>query len=199
MNWGDLSAWVYQDSIPDTAKAKAHGIAAVFIDPRSSNAEAQIAAIRAAGLTPGIYTSLSWGPPDPTSFAKWTSDALNHFLPRNGAPVAAPYMADLETTDVRWVETFLSTYRKYQPQRPSAYTNAPFQGGYVPAAALVAARFEVFIQVYYGDMSAADGSAALLEQARHGVPAANLHPFYDGAALPRDARDGCVFTLERLP
>jgi hypothetical protein len=32
-----------------------------------------------------------------------------------------------------------------------------------------------------------------------GYPPNMLHPFYDGARLPADARDGCVFTAERIP
>ena len=46
-------------------------------------------------------------------------------------------------------------------------------------------------QMYYGDMSPADPAAVMLEVTRI-YPPEMVHPFYDGACVPADARDGCV-------
>ncbi len=54
-----------------------------------------------------------------------------------------------------------------------------------------------FVQLYYGDMRAC-AAEALLEAALDYEPA-QVYPFYDGAALPSDSHEGCIFTLERLP
>lgn len=206
MNWDARSAWVYEGTIPDPAKAARHGIEVVYVDPRSANAAAAISTLRAAGLTPGIYTSPNWEDAlGGAAFADWTNGVLNSLLHRVGAAEAPPYMADLEGRDVAWQTAFLDRYRQHQPGRPSSATVAPFQGGYVPTAHLAARGFHLYPQLYYGDplpdgrLPSADPAGVLLEMARQGFPAAMLHPFYDGAALPSDARDGCVFTLERIP
>jgi hypothetical protein len=47
-------------------------------------------------------------------------------------------------------------------------------------------------------MSPADPAAVVLEAARIFTPNA-VHPFYDGAHLPPDARDGCVYLMDRIP
>lgn len=93
----------------------------------------------------------------------------------------------------------MKSYRSYLPSRPTAVTVAPFQAPVLPIATFVDAGFHCYPQLYYGGMEAADGAAVALELARAGFPADRIHPFYDGAALPEDARDGAVFTMERLP
>ena len=202
MDWTAKAAWIYENGVPDFNKLAEHGIKVVYVDPRSANTAEVIKSITDNGLVAGIYTVPSWQPQmNGLGFAKWTSYLLNTFLPRaNGE--TPPYMADVEGDQLRnaeWVDSFLSTYRNYQPARPSSMTVEPFQGGYVPVKALVAARFHLYPQVYYGDMSPADSAAVVLENVRSGMPADSVHPFYDGAAIPRDARDGAIFTAERLP
>lgn len=200
MNWSALAAWLYESDTPDYSKLAAHAVEVVYVDPRSSNAAAVIADLRAHAIAPGIYTVPSWEPSmDGPTFAKWTSDQLNALLPRAGAPEAPPFMADLEGVDVAWQTAFLGSYRSYQPARPSSATVAPFQGALIATTYLNGHGFHLYPQLYYGDMSPADPAGVLLEMARQGFPAASLHPFYDGTRLPIDARDGCVFTAERLP
>lgn len=200
MNWSALAAWLYESDTPDYGKLAAHAIEVVYVDPRSGNAAAVIADLRAHAVAPGIYTAPSWHPSmDGPMFALWTSQQLNALLPRAGAPEASPFMADLEGVDVSWQTAFLASYRSYEPARPSSATVAPFQGGLVATGRLAVAGFHLYPQLYYGDMTPADPAGVLLELARQGFPADRLHPFYDGARLPSDARDGCVFTAERLP
>lgn len=200
MNWNTLSAWIYKDSTPDYAKLAAYGIGVVYIDPRSANAATVVSDLRTRSFMPGVYTAPDWQPSmDAPTFAKWTSDQLNAVVPRGSLPEAPPYMGDFEGVDPTWQASFLASYRSYQPHRPSSVTVAPFQGGLIDTHDLAGWSFHLYPQLYYGDMSPADPAAVLLEMARQGFPAAMLHPFYDGARLPADRRDGCVFTAERLP
>jgi hypothetical protein len=201
VNWDARAAWIYEDTgFSDVApKLTEHQIGAVYVDPRSANIEALIADIRSHGLVPGIYTDPSWMPQmNGVGFAQWTSYMLNKYLPRTSGE-APPYMADLEQMSLPWQRTFLAAYRLRQPRRPSSVTVAAFQG---PVLALTTMRllgFHLYPQLYYGDMSSADAAAVVLELVRLGFPADRVHPFYDGVRLPSDARDGCVFTLERIP
>ncbi len=105
MNWAARSAWVYQESIPDTAKAARYGIETVYVDPRSSNAAAAIKELRAAGIEAGAYVSSAW--PEvgggAVQGADWFSSKLDALLPRVGTAEAPPAMLDLETgSDIAW-------------------------------------------------------------------------------------------------
>lgn len=186
-----MDAWIYKDGVPRAWDGL------IYLDPRSINAAEVIQKLHANGKRYGIYYSPGWDSwPGPLAAARTASKHLSR-LGLNGSD--QPIMFDLETTNVAWVRRFLAAWRTLRPFRKTAYTNAPFQGGYVPSLALRLARVDVYIQTYYGDMRPADGAAALLEIARQGTPPARLFPFYDGAHIPADARDGCVFTLERIP
>jgi hypothetical protein len=83
-----------------------------------------------------------------------------------------------------------------------AYTNEPFKDGtIVPIAALTADPAHPvhwYPQLYHGDMSPADPAAVVLEASRW-YNSNCVHPFYDGAHLPGDSRDGCIFHQGRLP
>ena len=197
MNWDGRSAWVYRDSPPDYAKALRYRIDTVYIDPRTWNAPTVCADIRAHALTAGFYYVPGWTPgPTPQEHAKIVSDYVQvNKLLKPGEPV----MLDLEQLSIPWVEAFLKKLRAYLPSRPLAYTNAPFQNEtVVPVAALEAADAHWFPQLYYGQMQPADAAAVMAEVCRIYDPA-KVHPFHDGAMLPVDSRDCCVFTLERLP
>ena len=200
MNWNALAAWLYLNDEVDWAKADRYGVQVIYFDPRSGNAPHVRDEILAHGRLPGIYTVPNWCPGlSGSQFALWTSQQLQRLLPRTGAE-APPYMADLEAVSIDWQRAFLQTYRSYQPRRPSSYTNEPFKDGtVVPVPELAAAGFHWYPQTYCGDMHAADAAAVVLEVARWGFPADRIHPFYAGERLPADHRDGCVFTLERLP
>ena len=192
------SAWIYPGTVPDKAKCAAHDITTILLDPRDGAAQSTIAKIHADGLIAGLYFDPSWyGYPSPLATARIASGHLK----RLGLNASwQPVMFDLETKDVAWVRKFLLAWRVLRPTRSTAYTNAPFQGGYVPSLALKLARVDVYVQLYEGDPPVGiDPAAALLEIARQGTPASRLYPFYDGASLPSTARDGCVFTLERIP
>lgn len=192
------SAWIYPGTSPDVAKCAANGITTVYLDPRDAQATATIAKLHASGIVAGLYFDPSWyGYPGPLATARLASGHLSR-LGLNGS--WQPIMFDLETQNVSWVRQFLLAWRVLRPLRATAYTNAPFQGGYVPSLALKLARVDVYIQLYESNPPVGiDPAAALLEIARQGTPASRLYPFYDGAAFPADARDGCIFTLERLP
>src|SRR5579864_1134011 len=148
MNWLALSAWIYEDSVPDYGKLAAHAIAVVYVDPRSGNADQVIADIRAHGLLAGAYMATSWNTGlSGAEFAHWCSDTLNARLPKGNFAEAPPFMSDLEAVSVQWQRDFLAEYRHPQPRRPSSYTNAPFQNEtVVPIAELQAAGFPWYQQ-----------------------------------------------------
>lgn len=202
MNWQARSGWIYQGTAWGDVqqKADANAIAVVYVDPRSANAAETVGAIRLDGATPGIYVAHNWWPNTSTVvFATMASNYVEDLLQPD-----EPVMFDLEPVMTVYAMHLAAEWRKRRQQRPTAVTVAPFQGAYVPVAALVSRGIHVYVQCYYGDtlpdgrLRPADPAAVCLEMAREGNPAF-VHPFYDGAALPSDARDGCVFTLERLP
>lgn len=197
MDWNARAAWLYQNDPPDYAKIAAHGVGVVYVDPRSGNAKAVVDDVRAHGLTPGIYYDPHWtGGITAKEQAQVVSDYVQKAkLIRTGEPV----MLDIELLSIPWVTEFVKAYRSYLPSRPTAVTVAPFQTPVLPIGAFIGAGFHCYVQTYYGDMSPADGIAAVLELVRAGYPAYKVHPFYAGERLPADARDGAVFTMERLP
>jgi hypothetical protein len=191
---------VYKEGVPDRAKITKYAIGTVYVDPRSTNAAEVIASLRAYGVTPGLYECPGWyGNPTPPTFVAAVAAHANELIPRVGAS-APPVMLDLEGVSKDWIASAVRLYRKSQPRRPTAFTTEPFQDGtVVPFGALLNANMEWYPQLYHGDMSPADPAAVILELCRWGFPAAKIHPFYDGANLPLDHRDGAVFTLERCP
>lgn len=202
MNWGARAAWVYENTMPDVAKAKQHSIEVVYIDPRSTNAKAAIASIEGAGLLAGAYVASGWygDAMDGVTFAGRASNLANAVIPRVGTAEAPPLMLDLEGRSQSWIAHALVEYRRHQPARPTAVTTEPFKDGTVlPMQGFRDAKVHWYPQLYHGDMSPADHAAVVLDAARWLGDATLVHPFYDGAALPGDARDGAVFTLERIP
>jgi hypothetical protein len=199
MDWNARSAWLYKGSVPDINKARLFNIQVIYVDPTSNNVEGVIQVIRDNGLVAGAYFADSWTTTTANQFADWISETLNDILPKGRMPEAPPCMLDFERADRNWQENCLNRYRAHQPARPTSYTNAPFQGKLVPVSALVKHDIHLYVQLYYGDMRPADQSAAILELMRYGMPASKTHPFYDGARYSADARDGCYFTLERMP
>jgi hypothetical protein len=199
-SWGEKVAWTYetwQATADEITKIKQHGITLIYLDPRSQFAASNIQALHAAGIGYGIYFDPGWfNWPSPLATARKASGFLSQ-LGLNSSDI--PIMFDLETTDTGWVRKFLASWRVLRPLRATAYTQQPFQGGYIPTLALRLARVHVYLQLYYGDMRPAAAAAVIQEQERRGMPPAMVHPFYDGAALPSDARDGAIFTLERIP
>jgi hypothetical protein len=206
MDWNRLAAWLDKDDTPDYPKLAQHNIGVVYIDPRSTNVRDVKGGCATHGIIAGIYIAADWMPSwTAAMYADWTSEQLNTFLPRSTHPEAPPCMLDIEKPrGTAWAETFIQAYRKHQPVRPTSYTNEPFQGGLVPVGALALAKMHWYPQMYYGDtlpdgrLRPADAAAVMLEAARE-YPAEMVHPFYDGKQLPGDARDGCVFTLGRIP
>jgi hypothetical protein len=195
-----LSCWVYKESVPDRAKITKYQIGQVFIDPRSTNAVEVIASLRQYGVTPGIYECPGWyNNPTPTQFVAQVTAHANELIPRLIAS-APPLMLDLEGVSKQWIASAVTLYRKSQPRRPTSFTTEPWQDGtVVPIKELVAAKMDWYVQLYRGDMSPVDAAAAVLEVCRWGYPPSMIHPFYDGANLPLDHRDGCIFVMERLP
>jgi hypothetical protein len=197
MNWTTLGAWIYKDDTYVKAICDRHNIGVIYIDPRSGNAQQVAASVRADNRTAGVYYVPGWTPgPTPQQHAQIVSD----YVQKAGIIVTGePVMLDLEQLSIPWVEAFLKSYRQHLPQRPTAYTNEPFQNEtVVPVATLQKYGLHWYPQTYYGDMSPADSAAVMLEVSRIYDPTM-VHPFYDGAHLPADVHDGCIFTLERLP
>jgi hypothetical protein len=197
MDWNARSAWIYQNDPPDYPKLIRYGVSVVYVDPRSGNAKGVIDEMRGHGIVPGIYFDPHWNESlTPKQQAKVISDYVQIAkLIRLGEPV----MLDIELLPIPWVEEFVKSYRSYLPSRPTAVTVASFQAPVIPISAFLSAGFEIYVQLYYGDMSPADGSASCLELVRAGYPPSKVHPFYDGKRFPSDARDGAIFTMERLP
>lgn len=196
--WDGRSAFLYLNGVADLSKIERYRLDTILIDLRSENAAAVITLLRSRGIRPGAYFANSWYPQaSPSLFASWCSTQLNAFLPRTNGD-APPVMLDLETHDVIWAVACIQAYRRYQPRRPTAYTNEPFQGPLVPVDALRVANMPHFPQLYYGDMRQADPAAVMREAITY-YSAAKVHPLYDGERFAEDQRDGCYFTLERMP
>lgn len=199
MNFAEKSAWIYKETDPEVEKAAKYGIKTVYVDPRSANAPQVVSKLRAAGITAGAYFARDWQPTmTAIELAAWISQRLNALLPKTAAG-APPVMLDMEVGgNTKFAADLILAYRAHQPARPTAYTNAPFQGGYVPYVALQQRGMPFFVQLYYGGMQPADAAAAILEASRNMNPR-DVFPFYDGAHPTADQREGCYFTLERMP
>lgn len=197
-------AWVQRNaaiSADLVAKAKKYNIVVIYCDGTSDNILAQITAIRAAGITPGLYFADSWWPSmaGPV-FADRVSAMLNQFLPKKpGMVEAPPCMLDIEASTVAWQAMMLTRYRQHQPLRPTSYTDGAFMGGVTNWGALKLANMDYYAQVYYGDMRSADAAAVVLESCRYLGEPNRVHPFYAGEHYGADQRDGAYFTLERMP
>lgn len=202
MNWSARAAWIYKDTQPDLAKAKKYGVEVIYLDPRASNAAAVRDAIRASNLVAGLYVASNWYGANVIgdAFGRLAATVANRVIPRPPNAEAPPLMLDLEGRTKTWMLGALTEYRRYEPARPTAVTTEPFKDGTVlPLAEFRAADVEWYPQLYHGDMSPADPAAVVLDASRWLGDATKVHPFYDGAHFPGDARDGCIFTLERLP
>lgn len=192
-----LSAWLYENDPPDYQRIAKYGIGTVYLDPRSQNVVSVAADLRNHNVTPGLYYDPHWNPGLTTL---QQAQKISDYVQKGGMIVVGePVMLDLELLSIPWMTAFVKSYRSYLPSRPTSVTVAPFQAPVLPIQAFLAAGFDCYPQLYYGDMSPADGAAVTLELVRAGYPADRVHPFYDGARLPTDARDGAIFTLERLP
>ncbi|MDE2103112.1 MAG: hypothetical protein KGL39_38055 [Patescibacteria group bacterium] len=199
-DWNTKVAWTYENwqaTADQIAKIKQHRITLIYLDPRAQYVAANIHALHIAGIGYGIYFDPSWfNWPSPLATARMASNYLSN-LGLNSSDI--PIMFDLETPDKSWVRKFTAAWRVLRPLRATSYTQQPFQGDYIPALTLRLARIRLYLQLYYGDMRPAAAAAVVQEQERRGMPPSMVHPFYDGAAIPSDARDGAIFTLERIP
>jgi hypothetical protein len=195
-----LAAWVRPGDKNDYVKLKADKITTVYVDPRAGDAKAECDDIRGHGLTPGIYYDPHWFGPTMLDQVKQVSrfvqvDQILH--------AGEPVMLDIEEEPFDWTATFIRMYREFLPSRPTSVTVGPGQdSSVVPVATLVRYGMHLYMQLYHGDMSpapAAEVWPACDDLEAKGLPRDMLHPFYDGAAVPWDYRDGCVFVEERLP
>jgi hypothetical protein len=190
-------------------------IGVVYLDPRDPGATRALRdQLAAQGEAVGIYTDPHWyGVPDPIAYRKLVDSDISRILGAAHDPV----MLDFEKLPPAWVQTFLwgrpgeIGYRGRdgqqaggtRPTRDTAYTNEPFQdGSVVPIGDLVAANLPWFVQLYYGDMRAAEPWWALKQLVLWGYPIEGLKPFYDAAHYPPDwhaQSGGALFTANRLP
>lgn len=201
MDWFAKSTWIYKNNYPDLIKADSRDIRVIYIDPNSGNTKQVMNVIRDHGLIAGVYFASSWAPSiwTATTFADWISGVLNSVAPRVGTDEAPPCMLDFEEMPIEWVTEAINQYRKHQPNRPTALTDEPFQGGVLPWQAVTQSHMPYYPQVYKGDMSQADAAAVVLEACRYYGNPNMVHPFYDAHHWGTDQRDGCYFTLENLP
>jgi hypothetical protein len=200
MNWSAKAAWLYAGNQPDWGKVAKYGIQVIYIDPRDAiYAKQLVADIRNRGLTPGAYVATSWYVGTSEGFGDYVSFLANSVIPKGSLAEAPPLMLDLETVPIYWAAAIIREYRKHQPARPTAYTNEPFKDStVVPTVIMQQANLHWYVQLYQGDMTAVDPAAAMMQVARI-YPPNMVHPFYDGARWGTDHKDGCYFTLERMP
>ena len=196
MDWAKLGVWVDKGVNVKWAKLDAHNIKTVWFDPTDPGVQGPIADARTKGFQVGIYMDPHlYDSPTAAGFAALVSADIARLIPGRGNPV----MVDLELLPLDWQAAFVTAYRALRPQRETSVTVAPFQAPVLAVKAFADAGFHIYPQLYGGEMEPFDGAAVVLELARAGFPADRVHPFYDGARLPSDARDGAVFTMERLP
>jgi len=199
VNWMTRAAWVNPGSGIDWVKVAAHNIGQLYVAANAGNAPELIRECRARkpSMPVGIFEDPHWYPATggtPNGFAEKVSADIERLIPGRGNPV----MVDLELLAFGWQQTFVTAYRALHPQRETSVTVAPFQAPVLALPSFAQHGFHVYAQTYYGDMSPADGPAVMQELARC-FPPDRLHPFYAGERFPSDARDGAVFTLDRLP
>jgi hypothetical protein len=215
-DWNAKAVWVAQtNSGYDRQKLYQKGITTIYYSPLDPGAAAHIAAVRNEGRMPGLYTDPHWyglAPDGNTVKYRQQIDADVARLLHAGEPL----MIDLEFVSMSYTtKLFLGSPSgrglcssipytpnptPTQPNRPISYTNMPFQNGtVVPIPDLIKAGVHWYPQLYYGSMAPADAAAVCLELPRWNFPAVKTHPFYDGALIASDQRDGAYFTAERLP
>ena len=194
------AAWIYINTVMTddlVAKARKYGIKVIYIDVRRTDAKNVISFLTARGFIVGAYFASSWTEAGGAAFADYISAELNALMPRTSG--VHPCMLDFEEKPIAWVDAALVRYRQHQPGRPTSLTDEPFQGGVLDWNQIKTAGMPYYPQVYHGDMSLADAAAVVLEAARYYGDPKMVHPFYSGEHFGTDQRDGCYFTLERMP
>jgi hypothetical protein len=86
-----------------------------------------------------------------------------------------------------WLD-FIATYRLLMPGRVTDFTPEPFKATALPVRQLLAAKFDVKVQDYFGDMSIVDAYEAGLDwirglddgSGRVGFPSEQIRSFVDG-------------------
>jgi hypothetical protein len=217
MQLSDRSTWIGRtDSGIVRQRLYDRGITGLGLSLLDPGASTWAKAIRNEPGCPFFYYDPHWDNLAGDGSALKARQRIDALLLAVGAKPAEPLMLDLEQCSKDYVTRLLlgstsgrgltsgALYKANptasQPGRPIGYTNEPFKDGtVVPVDVLEGAGCHWFPQLYYGDMSPADGAAVALEVARWGFPADRVHPFYDGARVASDQRDGCYFVAERIP
>lgn len=225
-DWRSRLTWIGRtDSGVVRQRLYDRGISGLGYSPLDPGAKVHMDAVRSEGKQPFLYSDPHWyGLAGDGSALKYRQQ-----LDADCARLLKPgemLMVDLEQVSAEYVKRLLngalgnrglvgsnnpSSPTGTQAGRPLAYTNEPFKDGtVVPLADIAIAGLHFFPQLYYGDMSPADTGAVVLDLARWiesdisatpkgELPAAIVHPFYDGARIATDQRDGAYFTAERIP
>jgi len=202
----------------------ARGIDTVYFSPLDPGAPVHIAAVRAEGRIPGIYSDPHWYGLHTDGNALRYRQQLDADIVRLLRP-GEPFFPDLELTSLDYQYRLFcgspgnrGLCRSQNPNaptgtqqgRPVRFTDMPFQNHTVVNLQVFAEVPELqwAPQLYYGDMSPASEAAVIQEVQREldfyaprplNANANRVHPFYDAARYTTDQRDGDYFTAERFP
>ena len=112
--------------------------------------------------------------------AKQIHDYLNTFAPNDNGQT--PVMLDFEPSDgsTAFWAAFVAAWRALRPGRVTDFTPEPFKASVLPLQLLADARFDVKVQLYYGDMSPVNAWDACKEYERRGFPPEGIFTFVDG-------------------
>lgn len=198
IDWTVMGVWWDRDNL-DTGKLDAFKAHYVYVDSHTPDAASKCSAIRDIARTPGLYFDPHWvGLLDPKIQAKRCYDEAMACL-HPGEPI----MLDVEQLTLAWTTAFIRAIRQHMPYRPISLTFGPGQDtSVIPASYMKHLGLHAYIQLYDDKMN--DAPAKQVWPAKrdleiHGLPVEMIHPVYEGAGVPWDATDGCIFTLSDLP
>lgn len=193
------AVWNDANTADDYGKVRRYGIEGIYYAANDDTVTAaRLQATADAGFKVGIYAAWNWQDWSPGAFATWVHQRLLQI----GSPLNPWVCLDIETHDVAWITSALTTWRTLRPGRKTDWTLEPMQGGlFTPEWARGFQRLGIGLvpQHYGGSMQAFAADQVALDLVRHGFSTLGLMGFYDAArGLPIEW-DGYAFTQQRLP
>ncbi len=183
---------------PDFEKGDRAGITGYFLDIRSAT-QHDLLEIRKRQHIPGVYANPVWddAPDAPDALVAWAVKLFRGFGVSN-----LRLQWDIEVHDADYISDVLWASRHALPQVGTSWTLEPQQGGWFTTQLLEAirgTRTRAVVQLYNGAMTTHyDSWGQVARMIDKGIPAAQVSPFYDAAALPA-GWNGYAFTQGRLP
>ena len=200
------AAWIRPGggAIPDGDKARRYGITTLYwdaTDPQISDKFFE--KVRTWGFKPGITRDPVW---DAGMTGTQLATRLSADITRLGSDNKTCYcMVDIEAMWQRgssYVLDFLTEWRKLRPNRITAWTTEPFQGGTISDDLVARINADpnliVVPQLYYSGMVDAVESRVALDLAVRRIRPDRIYPYYDAEDMP-GAWDGIVFDFAKLP